>query len=144
MPLLKDLNLFCWHISDQETSSIFKIGFALSKWPHFNIAYVLGQRLLHTWTSSLGTFFPTFVKMKISKDDSNIICRSSKNITFPKIWRVWLKNWACHAHFNFKLLWGMAGSVFDLHPWNFGKLCIFYRSLNDISTIFWNSWWGLR
>ena len=47
---------------------------------------------LHTWTSSLGTFFPTFVKMKISKDDSNIICRSSKNINFPKIWRVWLKN----------------------------------------------------
>ena len=28
--------------STQETDSILKIGFALSKWPHFNIAYVLG------------------------------------------------------------------------------------------------------
>ena len=25
-----------------------------------------------------------------------------------QIWRVWLKKWACHAHFNFKLLKGMA------------------------------------
>ena len=46
-----------------------------------------GQGLLYTWTSSLGTFFATFVIMKISKNDSNIICRSSKNITFRKIWR---------------------------------------------------------
>ena len=28
-------------MSDQETNMIFKIGFALSKWPHFNSAYVL-------------------------------------------------------------------------------------------------------
>ena len=52
-----------------------------------------GQRLLHTWTDSLvGTFFQTFIVMKISKNDSNIIGRSSKNITFPKISRVWLIN----------------------------------------------------
>ena len=50
------------------------------------------QGLLYTWTSSLGAFLPTFVTMKISKNDSNIICRSSKNITFLKIWRLWLKN----------------------------------------------------
>ena len=52
----------------------------------------ISQRLLHTWTDSLGTFFQTLIIMKISKNDSNIICRSSKDITFFKIWREWLKN----------------------------------------------------
>ena len=50
------------------------------------------QGLLYTWTDSLGTFFATFVIIKISVNDTNTICRSSKSITFPKIWRVWLKN----------------------------------------------------
>ena len=53
---------------------------------------VTGQGLLYTWTDSLGTFFATFVIIKISVNDTNTICRSSKSITFPKIWRVWLKN----------------------------------------------------
>ena len=26
-----------------------------------------------------------------------------------KIWRVWLKIWACHAHLNFELQMGVAG-----------------------------------
>ena len=30
------------------------------------------QRLLHTWTDSLGTLFKTFAIMRISKNDSNI------------------------------------------------------------------------
>ena len=101
------------------------------------------QRLLHTWTSRLGTFFPTFVKVKISKDDSDIICRSSRNITFPKMWRVWLKNWTCHAHLKFKIGLGVAGSIFEPHPWIFAKLLIFQRSSNDISIFFWNFWWFL-
>ena len=62
----------------------------------------LAQRLLHTWTDSLGTFFQTFIIMKISENDSNIICRSSK------LWRMWLKNWACYTHFNFKIPKGVA------------------------------------
>ena len=52
----------------------------------------LVQGLLYTWTDSLGTFFATFVIIKISVNTTNTICRSSKSITFPKIWRVWLKN----------------------------------------------------
>ena len=52
----------------------------------------ISQGLLYTWTDSLGTFFATFVIIKISVNDTNTICRSSKSITFPKIWRVWLKN----------------------------------------------------
>ena len=92
--------------------------------------------LLYTWTSSLGKFFPTFVMMKISKNDSNIICRSSKNTTFPKIWRVWLKNWVRHAHFNFKLLKGMAVLLSELCPSNFGQSQIFYMPSIDILIIF--------
>ena len=72
------------------------------------------QGLLYTWTDSLGAFFATFVIMKISKNDRNMNCRSSKDITFSKIWRVWLKNWACHAHFNFKLLKGVAVFLLEL------------------------------
>ena len=83
--------------------------------------YILGQRLLHTWTDSLDTFFETFAIMKISKNDSNIIWRSSKDITFPKIWRLWLKNWVRHAHFNFELLKGVAVLFSELCPSNFGQ-----------------------
>ena len=93
---------------------------------------MLGQRLLHTWTDRLGAFFVTFVIMKISKNDSNTICRSSKNITFSKIWRVWLKNWVRHTHFNFKLLKGMAVLLSELCPSNFGQSQIFYRPSIDI------------
>ena len=79
------------------------------------------QGLLYTWTDSLGTFFATFVIIKISVNDTNTICRSSKSITFPKIWRVWLKNWVCHAHFNFELLKGVAVLFSELCPSNFGQ-----------------------
>ena len=96
----------------------------------------LAQRLLHTWTDSLGTFFKTFAIMISSKSDSNIIWRSSKKITFPKIWRVWLKNWVCHALGKFKIEMGVADSIFKPHPSNFGKSDIFWRSSNDITITF--------
>ena len=37
-------------------------------------------------------FFETSLIMKIFKNDNNFICRTSKNVTFPNIWNVWLKN----------------------------------------------------
>ena len=37
---------------------------------------------------------------------------------------------------------GMADSFFAPQPCNFGKLHIFLRCSNDISTIFWHSSWG--
>ena len=37
---------------------------------------------------------------------------------------------------------GVAGSFFEPQPCNFGKLDIFLRCSNDISTIFSNSSWG--
>ena len=36
---------------------------------------------------------------------------------------------------------GVEGSFFELQPPNFGKLDIFERCSNDISSIFWNSQW---
>ena len=38
---LKDLNFLKKHIKNQETSSILKVVFALSKWPYFHRAYVV-------------------------------------------------------------------------------------------------------
>ena len=42
VPLYKDLDLVVYIVSIQETASIFRIGFALSKWPHFYGAYFIG------------------------------------------------------------------------------------------------------
>ena len=53
-----------------------------------------------------------------------------------KIWRVWLKNWVCHALLNFKIKMGVVGSIFELHPPNFVKIHIFWISTNDSKTIF--------
>ena len=47
--------------------------------------------------------FGNLKPIDMSKSDSNIICLSSKNTFFFKITRMWLKNWASHAHFNFEI-----------------------------------------
>ena len=61
-----------------------------------------------------------------------------------KIWRVWLKNWVCHALLNFKIKMGVAGSIFELHPPNFVKIHIFWISTNDSKTIFcWLCWYRI-
>ena len=99
--------------------------FWVEGWHFSYLHWTFIQGLLYTWTDSLGIFFATFVIMKIFKNSSNTICRPSKNITFPKIWRVWLKYWVCHALLNFKIKMGVAGSIFELHPPNFVKIHIF-------------------
>ena len=44
-----------------------------------------------------------------------------------------------------KIEMGIVGSIFELHPPNFQKMCIFWRFTNDISTIFcyllWFQFW---
>ena len=83
--------------------------------------------------------------MVLSKNDSNIICSSIKNESFLKIWRVWHILKVCHALWYLKIEMGIAGSIFELHPPNFQKMCIFLRITNDISTIFcyllWFQFW---
>ena len=53
-----------------------------------------------------------------------------------KISRVWLKNLGCHALYKFKIEMGVADSIFEPHPPDFGKILIFSRCSNDSKTIF--------
>ena len=78
----------------------------------------------------------TSIPLWILANDTNIICLPTKNMQFCKIKRLWLKNWACHAHLKFKIQKGVASSFFEPHPPNFGKIRILYRWKNDIITIF--------
>ena len=43
MLAIKDLNRFKKYVKYQEASSILKVDFALSKYPYFNSAYVVGS-----------------------------------------------------------------------------------------------------
>ena len=94
------------------------------------------QGWLKTWIWQLWQKFVTFIPLWILVNDTNIICLPTKNMQFCKIKRLWLKNWACHAHLRFKIQKGVASSFFQPHPPNFGKICILYRWKNDIITIF--------
>ena len=75
---------------------------------------------------------------------------SCKNIIFDPLGkllksrrrRFQLQNWQIYKPFYFKFEMGMAGVFFEPQPCNFGKLDIFSRCSNDITTIFWNSLWG--
>ena len=49
------------------------------------------------------------------------VWRSMKDMQFFKFAKLWLKSWACLAHFNFKIEKGMTGSIFEPQPCNFGK-----------------------
>ena len=99
-------------------------------------SYLLIQGWLKTWIWQLWPKFVTFIPLWILGNDTIIICLSSKNMQFCKIKRLWLKNWACHAHLKFKIQKGVASLFFEPHPPNFGKICILYRWKNDIITIF--------
>ena len=88
----------------------------------------------YTWIPSLAHVHPKSILLDLAKHCFSIIWRSSKKKNFPKIWRLWLKNCARHAHFNFELLKGVAVSFFKLYPSNFSHACIFYRQTNDVFT----------
>ena len=70
------------------------------------------------------------------KSHTNIIWRSIKNTQFSKITRLWLKIWVCYAHLNLKIQLGVAGTIFELQPWKFRKISIFYGCSNHITTNF--------
>ena len=75
---------------------------------------------------------------------------SCKNIIFHPLGKLfksrkrglWPQNWQIYEPFYFKFEMGLAGAFFEPQPCNFGKLDIFSRCSNDITTIFWNSLWG--
>ena len=69
----------------------------------------------------LPQIFPIFMPVNLAKYGVTIICRYSEDMNFHKIWRVLLKNWARYAHFNFEIQEGVADSIFQPHPPNFGQ-----------------------
>ena len=56
-----------------------------------------------TWTPYFLTIFASLLSWGISKNGTNIIWTSQKVIYFSKVTRLWVKKWACHAHFKFEL-----------------------------------------
>ena len=58
---------------------------------------------LWPWTPYWSLFFVNLKPVEISKNYTNVIWTSSKIIMILKIWRVWLKNWACHTLLNFEI-----------------------------------------
>ena len=85
------------------------------------LAVDLGIDWIYCWNWFLALFIP----LKISKYGFTIIWTSSKDKNFPKIWRMWLKNWVSYAHFNFELLKAVTALIFEPHSWNFNQICIF-------------------
>ena len=101
----------------------------------FFVIMVLDIDFCYTWIPSLAHVHPKSILLDLAKHCFSIIWRSwKKKKNFPKIWRLWLKNCARHAHFNFELLKGVAASFFELYPSNFSQACIFYRQTNDVFT----------
>ena len=72
--------------------------------------------------------------IKIEKFPKKIICFSIKDQHLTKIWP---KNWGCHALQKFKIELGMAGSIFEQQPPDFGKIHIFWKCSNDNKIMFW-------
>ena len=103
-------------------------------WIFAVLKFILQCKNSFTHGRRTGPFFPNSILLDIAKDGFTIIWRLSKNMNFHKIWRLWLKNCARHAHFNFELLKGVAASFFELYPSNFSQACIFYRQTNDVFT----------
>ena len=92
---------------------------------------LITQRVTHGWLKNwigrLLRFFWNLKPVKISKNDTNIICLSSKNTLFFKLTRMWLKNWACHAHFNFEIQFFINQSIFELKTSPSGFKLLRYR-----------------
>ena len=103
------------------------------------VAKLTKAGMTQKWIWQLWPKIITFIPLWILINHTNIIYLSSKSTQFCKIRRLWLKNWACHAHLKFKIQKGVAGSIFEPHPLNFEKMCISYRCSNDVNVIFWYS-----
>ena len=111
-----------------------KTDFVSTEYPQIGKIFTyLGMRL----NEKISFLEITDLWFETSKIGTNIIWRSLKNTQFFKVTRLWLKNWVCGAHLNFKIQKGVAGTIIELQPWNFGKMSIFYSSSNDFSTNFW-------
>ena len=104
----------------------------VQNWLH--IWYGLEQGWLKNWIGRLLRFFGNLKPAKISKNDTNIICLSSKNTLIFKITRTRLKNWALHAHFNFEIQFVINRSILELKTSSSGFKLLRYRVKNVVFT----------
>ena len=56
-----------------------------------------------TWERSFMTFLQSLIALRKSKSDTNIIWTSLRETKSSKGIRLWIKKWACHAHFKFEI-----------------------------------------
>ena len=122
---LKDVQMILipfFDISNQKSVINKKTDFFPTQYPQIGINYTYLGMILNKKISFLEI---TDFWSEISKNDTNIIWTPIKNTQFFKVTRMWLKNWACHALLNFKIQKGVAGTIFELQSWNFGKMSIF-------------------
>ena len=61
--------------------------------------------MLDIWREQWVLNFLSSKPLEISKNTNITNKTSSKVIMILRIWRAWLKNWACHALLNFKGAW---------------------------------------
>ena len=73
----------------------FHVEQVMRKFKHYT-----NQGQLQRWTEHSTLIFENLKPVEISNIFFNIIWISLKVIQIFKIRRVWLKNYACHAHFN--------------------------------------------
>ena len=69
------------------------------------------------------TLFHFFLNQKLKEiliRYIRIILKASKDRLISKIWRVWLKDWACHAHLNFEVQMAANQSILKLMTSPFG------------------------
>ena len=127
-----DISIIFWYFWPK-ICNFQKTDFLVQYHPQIGIIYTYLGILSR---KKIGFLLITDFWLEVSKNDINIIWTPIKDTQFFKVTRMWLKNWACHALLNFKIQKGVAGTIFELRSWNFGKMSIFSRCSNDISTIF--------
>ena len=115
--------IFCISIRNSEIREKLKIW--CDKWPpdgiycQKSLIFTIGGHI--SWQFFSFSLIFDFL-IKIQKIYKNIICLSVKDLCLTKIWRVWHKNYGCHALGKFKIEMGVAGSIFELRPPNFVKM----------------------
>ena len=104
-------------MSEQSTreKSTVQVSWTMNHWP---------------WTPYSSLFFVNLKPVEISNNHKNIICTSIKVVQICKVWRVWQKNQACHAHFSFEIQLAINLSILELKTFPSGFGLLRYRVKN--------------
>ena len=101
---------------------------------HHDHAFLFQSMNHWPWTPYSSLFFVNLKPVEISKNHKNIICTSIKVVQICKVWRVWLKNQACYAHFSFEIHLAIYPSILELKTFSSGFKLLRYRVKNVVFT----------